>query len=229
MRNAEKLLLNIFSKHAVFGWPAQSRNPILPGMIDLTLPLLIFLAPLAYSPGPGNIFFATIGARDGFWGAARANAGYHLATFVVTLLVGLGFGWFAKASPIALDVIRYAGAAYMLLLAWRLLRAGTHDGKSEATTATFMDGVVLLLLNPKAYLIIAVMFSQFTKSGISDNWLRVFWITTVFTLNNLLAFTLWAYAGDRLAAQFRNPRQARQFNFAMGMMLAGVTVWMLLR
>lgn len=198
-------------------------------MIALTLSLLIFLVPLAYSPGPGNIFFATIGARDGVRGVARANAGYHLATFIVTLSVGLGFGWFAKTSPVVLHVIRYAGAAYMLVLAWHLLQAGSHDGKSNASTATFTDGFALLLLNPKAYLIIALMFSQFTSADTNDSWLRVFWITTVFTLNNLLAFTLWAYAGDRLATQFRSPRHARQFNLAMGLMLAGVTIWMMLR
>ena len=117
----------------------------------------------------------------------------------------------------------------MLFIAWRLVRSGPQDGKSDATSATFFDGVVLLLLNPKAYLIIAVMFSQFLSVGENDGWFRILWITTVFTLNNLLAFTLWAYAGDRLAAQFRNPKQAHQFNMAMGLMLAGVTLWMLLR
>ena len=198
-------------------------------MFELTLPLLIFLAPLAYSPGPGNIFFASVGARDGVSGVTNANIGYHFATFIVTLMIGLGFGWFAKASPIILNIMRYAGAAYMLFLAWRLVNAGAHHGKSDAITATFWDGVILLILNPKAYVIIALMFSQFTNSSIDVNWMRAIWITAVFTLNNFVAFTLWAYAGDRLATQFRNPRQARQFNFAMGLMLAGVTIWMLLR
>ena len=35
-------------------------------MREITIALIIFLFPLAYSPGPGNMFFATNGARFGF-------------------------------------------------------------------------------------------------------------------------------------------------------------------
>ena len=56
----------------------------------MTLTLLIFLFPLAYSPGPGNLFFAANGARFGFWATVPANIGYHIATWFVTLAVGGG-------------------------------------------------------------------------------------------------------------------------------------------
>ncbi len=51
--------------------------------------LLIFLFPLAYSPGPGNIFFAALGARYGSRASLAANLGYHLATFVVSFAIGV--------------------------------------------------------------------------------------------------------------------------------------------
>ena len=56
--------------------------------------LLIFLFPLAFSPGPGNMFFSASGAKFGFKKTLSANFGYHLATIIVTLLIGLGFGFF---------------------------------------------------------------------------------------------------------------------------------------
>lgn len=58
------------------------------------LTLLIFLFPLAFSPGPGNMFFAASGARFGFKKTLAANIGYHLATIIITLLIGFGFGFF---------------------------------------------------------------------------------------------------------------------------------------
>ena len=58
--------------------------------------------------------------------------------------------------------------------------------------------MLLLLFNPKAYLIIALMFTQFvvTADGTGQRQL-ILVITTVFTINNLLPFLAWTAAGDR--------------------------------
>lgn len=198
-------------------------------MFDLTLALLLFLLPLAYSPGPGNMFFAAIGGRFGLRASVPATTGYHLATFVVTAAVGLGFSGIARLSPVLFDALRYAGAAYVLWLALGFLRAGAIMAKVEAKAATALDGAVLLVLNPKAYVIIALMFSQFLPASDGSAPARVLWITTVFTLNNLVAFTLWTLAGDMMLRQFRSASGARRMNLGFAVMLAAVALWMLLR
>lgn len=198
-------------------------------MLGLTLALVLFLLPLAYSPGPGNMFFAALGGRFGLRASLPASTGYHLATLVVTAAVGLGFSGLARLSPVLFDLLRYGGAAYVLWLAWGFLRAGTTTGAAEAREATALDGAVLLLLNPKAYLIIALMFTQFLPASGAGNPALVIWITVVFTLNNLLAFTLWTLAGDLMMRRFRSGQAARGMNITFGAMLAAVAVWMLLR
>ena len=198
-------------------------------MLELTLALVVFLFPLAYSPGPGNLFFAALGARFGTRASVPATTGYHLATWVVTAAIGLGFAGIADAAPAAFEVIRYAGAAYVLWLAFLFLRAGTAGAEAEARDATFLDGTVLLVLNPKAYVIIALMFTQFLPSGERGVAGPVLWITTVFTLNNLVAFTAWTVLGDVFLRQFRTPERARGLNVAFGLLLAAVALWMLAR
>lgn len=198
-------------------------------MSELTVALLLFLAPLAYSPGPGNMFFAAIGGRFGLRASVPAMVGYHLATFIVTAAVGLGFSGLATLSPVLFDLLRCGGAAYVFWLAWGFLRAGAMTGTTEARQASVVDGAILLLLNPKAWLIIALMFTQFLPgAGVNDPALVV-WITAVFTLNNLLAFTVWTLAGDLLARRFRSASGARRMNTFFGGMLAAVALWMLLR
>ncbi len=197
-------------------------------MLDLSLKLLLFLFPLAFSPGPGNMFFAANGARFGFARTIAANTGYHLATWVVTFAIGLGFGWIATGFPAFLQAIKYAGGLYVFYLAWCLARAGAINHDIDARHAGLFDGVILLVLNPKAYLIIALMFTQFIGAGAELQIILVLWITTVFTLNNLIAFSVWAYVGDRLASAFRHDTRARQLNLFFGFVLAGVAVWMLL-
>lgn len=198
-------------------------------MIELALALLLFLFPLAYSPGPGNLFSAAIGGRFGLRATVPATTGYHLATLIVTAALGLGFAGLARVHPVLFDLLRYGGAVYVFWLALGLLRAGAMSDSAQARQATALDGAILLLLNPKAYVIIALMFTQFLPaSGVHDPALVV-WITLVFTLNNLLAFTAWTLFGDLLARRFRSAADARAMNAGFGVMLAAVALWMLLR
>jgi threonine/homoserine/homoserine lactone efflux protein len=202
-------------------------NPGDSSMITQLLALLLFLFPLAYSPGPGNMFFAANGARFGLPATLPASAGYHVATWLVTLAIGLGFSAALERSPHLFSVIKWAGSAYVLYLAWKLFRAGAIKSKGEARPAGFRDGVILLALNPKAYVIIALMFSQFLTAETEHRLAAVLFITTVFTLNNLVAFTAWTAVGDRIARQFQDEAHAHRMNMALGAILAAVAVWML--
>lgn len=198
-------------------------------MLELTIALILFLLPLAYSPGPGNMFFAAIGGRFGVRASVPASVGYHLATFMVTAAVGLGFAAVARVSSEVFEIMRYLGSAYVFWLAVTFLRAGATADDRTARRATMVDGAVLLLLNPKAYLIIALMFTQFLPVDTTSRVGLVVWITSVFTLNNLVAFTVWTIAGDMLTRRFRNEKSARPLNIASGLMLAAVALWILLR
>ena len=186
--------------------------------------LLAFLFPLAFSHGPGNMFFAANGARFGLRATLGATTGYHIVTFGVTFLIGLGFSSALAAAPQAFDAIRIAGSLYVLWLAWKLGTAG-RAGHQEAKAASFWDGAVLLILNPKAYVIIALMFSQFLVA--TSSVLQVAVISVIFTLNNLVAFTLWTTLGDWLGKTFRSEERARYLNATFGVILATVGVWML--
>lgn len=193
----------------------------------MTFALLLFLFPLAYSPGPGNMFFAANGARFGFRATIPANIGYHIATWLVTAAIGFGLLTTIEQFPQVFMALKVAGSLYVLFIAWKMLRAGTLQGTEEAKPATFIDGVVLLLFNPKAYVIIALMFTQFLNTSSMGIVAQIMVITTIFTLNNLVAFSIWTLIGDRIASLFRSPDSANKLNLAFGLLLAAVAVWML--
>ena len=197
-------------------------------MLQIAASLIIFLFPLAYSPGPGNMFFAANGARFGFRSTVPSNVGYHVATWVVTAAIGFGFIAALDRFPQVFVFLKTAGALYVLWIAWKIFRAGALEGHEAAQPATFTDGVILLALNPKAYVIIALMFTQFLGQS-EEGWaVTVLLITTVFTINNLIAFTIWALVGDQIAGYFRTAESARKLNMLFGAILASVAVWMFL-
>lgn len=84
---------------------------------ETMIALLIFLIPLAYSPGPGNLTFAANGARFGVTGLIPALAGDHLATLAVTVLL-------AQASGAALTGV--PGIAGLIQIAGRCGCCGSH-------------------------------------------------------------------------------------------------------
>lgn len=197
-------------------------------MTDTTLALVVFLFPLAFSPGPGNLFFAALGARGGLAAAAPAMLGYHVVTWGVTAAMGFGTAGVAQAAPAALRGLQIVGGLYVLYLAHGLWRAGpvrTDRADRASGRAGVATGAALLLLNPKAYVIIALMFAQFADAAHGP--VAVFWIATVFTLNNLVAFTFWTALGNRLAAICGDAHGARWLNTGLAASLAGVAVWML--
>lgn len=195
-------------------------------MLQTSIALVLFLFPLAYSPGPGNMFFAANGARFGFRSTVPSNVGYHVATWVVTASIGLSFIAALDRFPQLFVILKTPGALYVLWIAWKIFRSGAFDGHEAAKPATFTDGVILLALNPKAYVIIALMFTQFLGQSESGWVVTVILITTVFTINNLIAFSIWALIGDKIAGYFRTPESARKLNMLFGVILAAVAVWM---
>lgn len=197
-------------------------------MILFVSTLLAFLFPLAFSPGPGNMFFAALGARYGLKATLPANTGYHVATVLVTVLLGLGFVALIDPASGLFFVFKTAGSLYVLWLAWKMAMSGRSQAKSDVANAGFRDGVMLLLLNPKAYVIILLMYSQFGATGDFSAGERVLLISLVFTLNNLLAFLLWTWAGDGLGRLFRSESGSRQLNLVFAAVLAGVAFWMML-
>lgn len=201
--------------------------------VESLIALLVFLFPLAYSPGPGNAFFAAIGASKGLRAAVPALAGYHLATFVVTAILGAGIGAAFVSHPAVTKLLAAVGSLYVAWLAWSFIRPAQRSGCASRGSAVeprigFWAGALVLLLNPKAYYIVAVLFTQFLSPSQSDDVFSVVVITAIFTLNNLIAFIVWAVAGRMLFMMFRGERVGRALDYAFAVLLGGVAVWMAL-
>jgi threonine/homoserine/homoserine lactone efflux protein len=189
--------------------------------------LLLFLLPLAYSPGPGNAYFALSGARHGLSRTTPSLFGYHVATVLVTACLGSGLSFSLLASPTAALALALGSAAYMIWLAYGCFTAPQQTRSTDTTERTadlpptFWAGASVLLLNPKAYSIIFLMFSTFLRP--MDGVDVVLWITLIFTLNNYLAFVAWAIAGQ-LLSKWLNGRIA---NVVYGLAFVGVAVWII--
>ena len=134
-------------------------------MID-PLTLLAFIpaaVALNLTPGADMMFCLGQGLRGGPRPAVAASAGIVLGGMVHVTLAGLGLGAAIATLPWLFDVIRWAGIAYLLWLAWQALRHPLQTGETPEIkpSSAFRDGMIVNLTNPKVILFVLAFLPQF--------------------------------------------------------------------
>lgn len=121
---------------------------------------------LSLSPGSGAINTMTTSISHGYRGAAASIAGLQTGLGIHIVLVGIGLGTLFSQSILAFEVLKWAGAAYLIWLGiqqWRA--AGSIDLNTLAHTQTrgrlFKRAVFVNLTNPKSIVFLAALFPQF--------------------------------------------------------------------
>jgi len=138
-------------------------------MISLATLALFLLAVLALflSPGPNMAFVLSHGVAHGPRGGFAAALGISSADLVHTLFAATGVTALVAAWPPSFDLLRYAGALYLLWLAMQSLRSSNCGlpGGARAQPSAFGRIVRMAffnnLVNPKALLFFMVFLPQF--------------------------------------------------------------------
>lgn len=143
-------------------------------MLELSTLLIFAVAALAVTatPGPDMMLIPSRSAAQGRGAGLATWAGIAVGTYCHALAAALGLSQLFLAVPIAYDVVRYVGAAYLLYLA---LNAFASKEKSEDRTQVgrasqsaiimFRQGVLTNLLNPKMAIFVLALFPQFVSPG----------------------------------------------------------------
>ncbi len=133
--------------------------------LELYLAYVVACVLIAIIPGPTvTVIIANSlkhGARAGLLNVAGTQLG--LALMMLTLVVGLSSVIAAMGS--LFDWLRYAGAAYLVWLGWKLLRSPDVLADESAASAPrggfFVQGFLVIMANPKALLFFGAFIPQF--------------------------------------------------------------------
>jgi threonine/homoserine/homoserine lactone efflux protein len=131
------------------------------------LPLILAAALLATaSPGPATLTIAGTSMASGRRLGLALAAGVMTGSLIWSVAAALGFGALMLANAWMVEVMRYAGAAYLMYLAWRSARSAVTPGhdlpKGMVVTSArraYAKGLALHLTNPKAILFFGSLYS----------------------------------------------------------------------
>lgn len=131
------------------------------------------LAVVYLLPGPDMILLLQTGAREGRGAALATALGLGAARACHVALAALGLAALFKAAPWTFEVVRLAGAAYLLWIGIQCLRTTMLPSLTGADptvgkpmmAAAVRRGLLTNLLNPKALLFCSVLLPQFINQG----------------------------------------------------------------
>lgn len=170
---------------------------------------------MVITPGPGVLTTAGVGAGYGFQAGLRYVAGLWLGNLLVGLLVASGIWAAMETLPGLRLVLGIASLGYLGWLAARIAFAGARVGFGATGGApSFVNGATLQFINPKAYAVNVIFFSNFAL--IPDNLpLEIAVKVMLINLTWVPIHLIWLQAGVVLHRLDLQPRRQRMVNFAM--------------
>lgn len=143
---------------------------------------------LYLTPGADMMFISASGAVGGRSAGIMAGLGVSLGSLSHTMVAAMGVAALIQANPLAFDMLRYAGAAYLIYLAVQAWRAAPAEmnaaGMSDGWRA-FRRGALTNLLNPKVSIFVLAFLPQFTDPASGPVWLQIAILGTIFSLASI--------------------------------------------
>ncbi len=191
--------------------------------------LTLFALVSSITPGPNTMMVMRSGARFGFSPTGPHVFGIEAGFAGLVVLAYLGVGAVLLTLPWAFPVLRWACFAYLLWLAWQVLRdsGAAADGSSPAARPMSAPSAALFqLVNPKAWMMAVTGITAFSTGGEmgATGLGAVILIFVGIGTPCMLAWALWGVAIHRV---LRRPAARRTFNVAMAAVVALTAVSML--
>jgi threonine/homoserine/homoserine lactone efflux protein len=185
---------------------------------------------LGVSPGPDNLFVLMQSATHGRRAGMLVTLGLCTGLLAHTAAVALGVAAVLAASPVGFAVVKLAGTAYLLYLAWSAFRAPVGATSGERAPALspwrmYGRGVLMNLTNPKVAIFFLAFLPQFVQADAGPVGWQVLTLGGLFILATLLVFGGFAWGAGGLGSRLQHSVQAqRALNRVAGTVFAALAV-----
>jgi threonine/homoserine/homoserine lactone efflux protein len=182
--------------------------------LSLFAALFTFAAIAAWTPGPNNTILMASGLNHGFRRTIPMIFGVAIGFPFMIGMVGLGLGRVFEIFPRLYDIMKLAGAAYMLWLAWKIATSRPAEaGEKAGEPLSFMQGALFQWVNPKAWFIAITVLSAYTLPHAYLTGVVI--VVATFMFMGITSASTWTMFGSALRHVMNDPRYYRMINFAL--------------
>lgn len=188
------------------------------------LPYATYSFVMSITPGPNNVMLTASGASFGFRRTLPHMLGITIGFPVMVVAVGLGLGEVFTRYPQLHLALKYAGAAYLLYLAWRIAQAsGPDSGEAGGKPLTFLEAAGFQWVNPKAWMLAVSSIPAFTTVG-GNYYAELAVIAVVYAIICLPSCAAWCMFGVAIRRLVSSPGAARVVNLVLAATVAASVV-----
>ena len=185
-------------------------------------------------PGPSVVFVIGRALAYGRGVALASVVGNSLGLLTIVFLVALGLGVVVEESIVVFQVLKLAGAAYLVYLGVEAVRhrkefltqdQGASAGKAMTWRRAIRQGYVVGVSNPKAYMILAAVLPQFVDRATGHVQLQLLLLGLLAFVIGLVSDSTWALVASQLRQWFvRSPRRGEAVGAVGGASMIGLGV-----
>ena len=185
---------------------------------------------LTLAPGPDNIFVVIQGVSRGRKAAVITALGMCSGLSVHTTAAALGISAIFYSSALAFCAVKYAGAAYLMYLAWKAIQDRNalklNSSVSQLSCfAMFRRGFIMNTLNPKVALFFLAFLPQFVSVNSQHVVMEMIFLGLIFMVQSVVIFTAIGVLSGQIGKYvLKNPGIARKFSLATAGIFAAIGV-----
>ena len=186
---------------------------------------------MVLTPGPNMIYLVSRSIGQGWRAGMVSLAGTLVGFLVYMTMANVGLAAVFLVVPWLYTVVKLAGAAYLIYLAWKTLRPGglslfeARDLPRDSRAKLFRMGLVTNLLNPKAAIMYLALIPQFVQPAAGNVLLQGFILGGVqITVSMLVNAAIVLAAGGIAVFLGRRPAWVRWQRWTTGTLLGAVGV-----
>lgn len=178
-------------------------------MIELTS-LYMFIAAsflLCLAPGPDNIYVLTQGMTKSKKAAIITTLGLTSGLIIHTSAAAFGISVIFQTSEIAFNIVKYAGAAYLMYIAYQAFKYRnepldlTTQNSSSELKKLYVKGFVMNILNPKVSIFFLAFLPQFVTPANGNIPMQMITLGVVFMALTIVVFSAIGIAGNLLSSK----------------------------
>ena len=198
----------------------------------LTAAYLVVALAVALSPGPDVLFVLANSMQHRMKGAVASALGIGAGSLVHALAAAVGISALIAASPLAFDMLRYAGAAYLAYLGIKALQSWYRGAqpiaagaKSETTALrVFQRALITNLLNPKVIVFYLALLPQFVSAQLGHVGLQIFLLGAIHAGIGVIYLSAIGFAAGRASDWLATTSFGRWMDGIAGVFFLGLAV-----
>lgn len=185
---------------------------------------------LTLMPGPDNLFVLAQSIAQDKKAGMITSLGLCTGLLVHISAAVLGISTIIYQSTVIFSIVKFAGAAYLLYLAWQSFRAKgdpftLNQQNRQAYSALYKKGIIMNVLNPKVSLFFLALLPQFINPIQGHVPLQMFILGIIFLVQALVLFSLFSiFAGMVRQVIIGKPAIAKRLHMIQGVLFTFIGI-----